>query len=520
MAGSPPIFPREYNAAADLIGRNLVGGRAAKIAYVDAYGPVTYGELAERVDRAGNTLRALGVQIEQRVLLALVDTVDFVAVFLGAIKIGAVPVPVNTLLPPADYEHLLRDSRARVLVVSDSLLPKLREARERSPWLVATVVADSPAGGPDDGHPRLRTLLAQASPELAPAATGPDDVAFWLYSSGSTGKPKAAVHLHAHLLRTATLYAGGVLGLRADDVVLSAAKLFFAYGLGNALTFPLVFGATAVLLAERPTPAAVYAALQRHACTVFCGVPTLFASMLADAAHAELALPALRVCTSAGEALPRHVGERWRARFAGDILDGIGSTEMLHIFLSNRPGDVRYGTTGLPVPGYELRLLDDDGQPLAGAAQGALWVSGPTAAAMYFNDRERSLQTFHGPWTRTGDRYARDRDGYYTYCGRADDMLKVGGIWVSPFEVESALAAHPEVLEAAVVGHADADALIKPKAFVIARDPGRAGPELVAELQRFVKDRLAPYKYPRWIEFVAELPKTATGKIQRFRLRG
>ncbi|WAS96541.1 benzoate-CoA ligase family protein [Nannocystis punicea] len=513
-------FPRQYNAAVDLVERNLARGLGGKIAYVDAFGPVTYAALAERVDRAGDLLRGLGVQIEQRVMLALLDTVDFVAVFLGAMKIGAVPVPVNTLLPAADYEHLLRDSRARVLVVSDSLLPKLREARARSPWLAATVVADSPDGGPDDGLPRLRDLLERAAPAVAAADTGPDDVAFWLYSSGSTGKPKAAIHLHAHLRRTAELYAGEVLGLREDDVVLSAAKLFFAYGLGNALTFPLTFGATAVLLAERPTPAAVFAALQRRACTVFGGVPTLFASMLADPAHAEVRLPALRVSTSAGEALPRHVGERWRDRFGSDILDGIGSTEMLHIFLSNRPGDVRYGTTGLPVPGYELRLVDDAGAPLEGADEGALWVNGPTAAAGYFNDRERSLQTFHGPWTRTGDRYARDAEGYYTYRGRADDMLKVGGIWVSPFEVESALAAHPAVLEAAVIGHADADELVKPKAFVVARDPAAAGQELAAELQRFVKDRLAPYKYPRWIEFVAELPKTATGKIQRFRLRG
>lgn len=509
-----------YNAAADLLDRNLSAGRGEKVAYVDAFGAVTYAALAERVDRAGDALRRLGVQVEQRVMLVMQDTVDLVAVFLGAMKIGAVPVPVNTLLTPADYAHLLVDSRARVLVVSDALLPKLREGAAASPWLAATVIAATPEGGPDDGHPRLAGLLAAASPNIAAAATGADDVAFWLYSSGSTGKPKGAVHLHAHLERTAALYAEGVLGLRTDDVVLSAAKLFFAYGLGNALTFPLAVGATTVLLAGRPTPAAVFAALAGRACSVFFGVPTLFASMLADAAHAALTLPALRVCASAGEALPRHVGERWRARFGVDILDGIGSTEMLHIFLSNRPGEIRYGTTGRPVPGYELRLVDDDGATLEGAAEGALWVSGPTSAIAYFNDRARSLHAFHGPWTRTGDRYARDEDGYYTYCGRADDMLKVGGIWVSPFEVESALAAHEAVLEAAVIGQADAEGLIKPRAFVVLREPARASEALAAELQQFVKQRLAPYKYPRWLEFVEELPKTATGKIQRFRLRG
>lgn len=514
------VLPREYNAAVDLLGRNLQGSLADKVAYVDAFGPVTYAMLAERTCRAANALRGLGVQSEQRVMLAMLDTVDFVAVFLGAIQIGAVPVPVNTLLTAEDHVHLLRDSRARVLVVSDALLPKFGAARASSGWLAATVVTRSPEGGPDEGLPRLESLLAAASPEPPPVTTCPDDVAFWLYSSGSTGKPKGAIHLHSHLVRTASLYAEGVLGLRADDVVLSAAKLFFAYGLGNALTFPLAAGATAVLLAERPTPGTVYAALQRHACTVFCGVPTLFASMLADQAHADVQLPALRVCVSAGEPLPRHVGERWRERFGCDILDGIGSTEMLHIFLSNRPGDVRYGTTGRPVPGYEMKLIGDDGEPVAGEDEGALWVSGPTAAIGYFNERARSLQTFHGPWTRTGDRYARDADGYYTYCGRADDMLKVGGIWVSPFEVESALAAHPEVLEAAVVGHADPEGLIKPKAFVVLRDPARAGAEMAGALQRFVKDRLAPFKYPRWIEFVGELPKTATGKIQRYKLRG
>ncbi|MEZ4453060.1 MAG: benzoate-CoA ligase family protein [Nannocystaceae bacterium] len=520
MSAAPPSFPREYNAAVDLLDRHLEAGRADKLAYVDAFGRVSYGALAERVNRAGDLLRGLGVQVEERVMLVMLDTVDFVATFLGAIKIGAVPVPVNTLLPAGDYAHLLHDSRARALVVSESLLPKVRAAAAASPWLAAIVVADAPEGGEDDGHLRLTAGLAAAAPELAPAATQADDVAFWLYSSGSTGRPKAAMHLHSHLGSTATLYAGGVLDLREDDVILSAAKLFFAYGLGNALTFPLWFGASAILHPGRPTPAAIFELLREHRCSVFGGVPTLFASMLADPAHAELALPALRLSTSAGEALPRHVGERWRARFGSDIFDGIGSTEMLHIFLSNRPGDVRYGTSGRPVGGYELRLVGDDGAEVYGEQEGALWVRGPSAAIGYFHERARSLETFHGPWTRTGDRYARDADGYYTYCGRGDDMLKVGGIWVSPFEVESALAAHEAVLEAAVVGHADADGLVKPKAFVVARDPAARGEALAAALKAFVKDRLAPYKYPRWIEFVDELPKTATGKIQRYRLRG
>jgi benzoate-CoA ligase len=509
-----------YNAAVDLLERNLAAGRADRIAYIDDREQVTFAALVERADRAGSVLRGLGVDVEQRVLMVMHDTVDFVAVFLGAMKIGAVPVPVNTLLQAGDYAAMLTGSRARVLVVSDVLLPKLRDARDASPWLRATVVARSPAGGPDDGHPRLEQLLAAASPALTASPTTADDAAFWLYSSGSTGAPKGVVHLHAHLLRTAELYARGVLGLRVDDRVFSAAKLFFAYGLGNALTFPLAVGATTVLLADRPTPAAVFDRLARHGCSVFCGVPTLFAAMLADPAHADVRLPALRVCTSAGEALPRQVGERWQARFACEILDGIGSTEMLHIFLSNAPGAVRYGTSGTPVPGYNLKLVDDDDVPVADGEEGSLWVRGPTAAAAYFGRREASLQTFHGPWTRTGDRYVRDADGYYTHCGRADDMLKVGGIWVSPVEVESALVAHDAVLEAAVVAHHDDDQLIKPKAFVVLKDASKASPELVAELKLFIKQMLAPYKYPRWIEFVESLPRTATGKLQRFRLRG
>ena len=320
-------------------------------------------------------------------------------------------------------------------------------------------------------------------------------------------------------MQTAVLYAQGVLQLRADDVVYSAAKLFFAYGLGNSLTFPLSVGASAVLSAERPTPAVVARIMHASHPSIFCGVPTLFASLLASSELEGGVSPRLRVSTSAGEALPRHVGEAWNTRFGSQILDGIGSTEMLHIFISNRHDDVRYGSSGRPVPGYQLKLVGDDGEPVPHGEEGSLWVSGPSAAACSWNNREKSLATFHGPWTRTGDRYVCDADGYYVYSGRADDMLKVGGIWVSPFEAESALSEHPSVLEAAVVGHEDAEGLTKPKAFVVLKPEHPGSEQLSAALKTFVKRKLAPYKYPRWIEFLEELPKTATGKIQRYRLR-
>jgi len=519
--GTPPevAFPRRYNAAVDLLERHLAAGRGAKVAVRDDSGAVTYSELAERVDRAGNALAALGVRHEERVLLALLDTRDFPAVFLGAIKLGAVPVPVNTLMQPQDYAHFAKDSRARVLVVSDALLPKFSQAIAESRFLQHVLVARTPLGGEPGAHPLLEDLLARASPQLEAADTCADDAAFWLYSSGSTGAAKAAVHLQTHLVQTAVLYAQQIVGVGEGDVIFSAAKLFFAYGLGNGLTFPLYAGATAVLMAERPTPAAVMRRLREESPSIFCGVPTLFASLLADPALASEPVPArLRLCLSAGEPLPRHLGERWRARFGCDILDGLGSTEMPHIFLSNRPGEVRYGTTGRPVPGYTLELRGDDGESVADGEEGALWVRGPTACAHYFNQREKSLATFHGAWTRTGDRYLRAPDGTFTYCGRSDDMLKVGGIWVSPFEVESLLSSHEAVLEAAVVGHEDADGLIKPKAYVVVK-PGAQAPS-EEELKLFVKEKLAPFKYPRWVEFVDGLPKTATGKIQRFKLRG
>jgi benzoate-CoA ligase family protein len=486
-----------YNAAVDLLDRHVIEGRGDRIAVIDDGGPTTYAELAAYASAAAGALAEMGVVPEQRVALVMLDSADWIATFLGAIKLGAVPVPLNTNLTADDYAYMLRDMRAAAVIASEPLVAKIAHRN---------LAIDG-----EDWQQRI----ARARPIEHAAETTPDDVAFWLYSSGSTGKPKGAMHVQSSAMQTAQLYAQPILGIRPDDRIYSAAKLFFAYGLGNALTFPFSVGATAVLCRERPSPATVLRVMREHRPTIFGGVPTLFAQLLADPQLTREAVGPLRISTSAGEALPKHVGERWRERTGSDILDGIGSTEMLHIFLSNRPGEIAYGTTGKPVPGYELELRDDHGNRTTG--EGALWVRGPTSCLGYWNDRARSLATFHGPWTRTGDQYIANADGTWTYAGRADDMLKVGGIWVSPFEVESALAAHPAVLEAAVVGAEDKDGLVKPKAFVVPR--GAADASLADELKAFVKDRLAPFKYPRWVELVTELPKTATGKIQRFKLR-
>ncbi|HJT61161.1 MAG TPA: benzoate-CoA ligase family protein [Burkholderiales bacterium] len=497
-------IPREYNAAVDLIGRNLAAGRGGKTAYIDDNGTCTYAQLAERVDRAANALLSMGIRREERIAIAMVDSVDWVALFLGAIKVGIVPVALNTLLTPADYEYQLKDSRAKAAFVSEPILKNFEGF-------------DFTAVIP---HARLKELLAKAASKAEPAPTLRDDMCFWLYSSGSTGAPKGTVHLHSHLILTANLYAVPVLGIRESDVVFSAAKLFFAYGLGNALTFPLAVGATTILMAERPTPDAVFKRLVEKKPTIFYGVPTLYAALLVNAAFPDRSKLNLRVCTSAGEALPPEIGKRWTERTGSELLDGIGSTEMLHIFLSNRPGDVRPGTTGKAVPGYELRLVDEQGNVITKAGElGELQISGPTSAIMYWSQREKTKNTFQGPWTRSGDKYSLDQDGYYAYGGRSDDMLKVSGIYVSPAEVEAALVSHEAVLEAAVVGAADEQKLIKPKAYVVLKPGTSPSESLKAKLQQHVKDKLAPYKYPRWIEFLNELPKTATGKIQRFKLR-
>jgi benzoate-CoA ligase len=375
------------------------------------------------------------------------------------------------------------------------------------------------SGGNTQGQTAFSDVLAMGKPDLAPAPTTSDDDCFWLYSSGSTGMPKGTVHAHASMIITAELYARGVLGIKESDIVFSAAKLFFAYGLGNALSFTLAAGAAAVLMAERPTPASVFRRLIERKPTIFYGVPTLYAAMLASPEFPKRESLALRLCVSAGEALPPQIAKSWKERTGVEILDGIGSTEMLHIFLSNRPSDLRYGTTGKPVPGYELRVVDEHGIPVKRGDMGELQIAGPSSAAYYWNNREKSRNTFMGGWTKSGDKYSQDPDGYYVYGGRSDDMLKVSGIYVSPAEVEAALVTHEAVLEAAVVGHEDENKLIKPKAFVVLK-PGQSGGEALKQtLQQHVKDKLAPYKYPRWIEFMPELPKTATGKIQRFKLR-
>jgi benzoate-CoA ligase len=514
---SPPRIeiPRQYNAAHDLVERNLRAGRGTKTAYIDDFGVYTYASLAERVNRCAYALRGLGILPEQRVLLALQDTVDFPTTFLGSIKAGIVPVAVNTMLQSVDYELLLVDSRACALAVSASLLPLFEPLMPRVPTLKHVIVSK----GDHATFLSLDALLGASSARFEPCPSSADDPCFWLYSSGSTGAPKGTVHAQASLIQTAELYARPILGLTEHDLVFSAAKLFFAYGLGNALTFPLATGATTVLMAERPTPEAVFRRLVEFRPTIFCGVPTLYAALLAFQNAPEREVLRLRVCVSAGECLPAHIGEEWSRRFGADILDGLGSTEMLHIFLSNRRGEVEYGTSGRAVPGYELRLIDEHGHPVAEGEIGELQVSGPTSAIHYWNNREKTRQTFHGPWTRTGDKYSRNARGHYVHAGRTDDMLKVGGIYVSPIEVESALISHPAVLETAVIGQADEAGLVKPLAFVVLRGGFVGTPHLAAELQEHVRARLAHYKYPRWIEFCAELPKTATGKVQRFKLR-
>ena len=520
----PPSPPARFNFAGSVAELNRQ--RLDRIAYIDDVGSMRYGELFEQVARFAGGLSTLGLRREERVLLLMHDCNDWPVAFLGCLQAGVVPVAVNTLLTADDYAYMIGHSQARAAIVSAGLLPILGQALEKGPHpLTQLLISTRGASMPDAATLKglaavdLSSWIGEQS-QVTTVDTATDDIAFWLYSSGSTGRPKGTVHTHGNLYWTSALYARPVLGLSEDDVCFSAAKLFFAYGLGNSLSFPLSVGATTVLMAERPTPDAVFKRWTEHRPTVFFGAPTGYAGMLASPKLPARDAVALRLCSSAGEALPREIGERFTAQYGCEIIDGIGSTEMLHIFLSNRPGDVRYGTTGKPVAGYRVELRDDQGRPIeADNEVGDLFIDGPSSALMYWADRNRSRATFQGHWTRSGDKYFRDADGYYVYSGRGDDMLKVSGQYVSPFEVESVLMQHAAVLEAAVIGVDDDNGLTRAKAFVVLKDAGQSSEALSAELQTFVKSRLAPYKYPRLIVFVDELPKTATGKIQRFRLR-
>jgi len=507
----------EGNAANWFVDRHVREGRGGQVVFRDPARSLTYAELRQECARFAAGLTAAGIGRERRIALILLDTVEFPVAFWGALRAGVVPVPINTLLPPDLMAYILADSRTELAVVSAALLPALLPVVAGLPGLQRTVIVGEDAGATGT---RYEDFLGDGSMFERPVQAQADEVAFWLYSSGSTSTPKGVRHVHSSLRVTAETYGAQVLGIRADDVVFSAAKLFFAYGLGNAMTFPMSVGASAVLLPHRPTPDAVFEVMHTHQPSIFGGVPTLYASLLAHPAIGPGAGSArLRRCISAGEPLPEHIGQTWSRVVGTDILDGIGSTEMLHIYLSNRPGDVRYGTTGLAVPGYELRVVSETGAEAADEEPGELLVRGASAAEGYWNQRAKSRRTFAGEWTHTGDKYIRQADGYYRYCGRTDDMFKVSGLWASPFEVEAALVSHPAVLEAAVVGHPDEDGLTKPRAFIVLKDGWENSAALTEELQEHVKERAGPWKYPRWIEAVPELPKTATGKIQRFKLR-
>jgi benzoate-CoA ligase len=516
-----------FNAADYFVDRNIRQGRGHNIAIYTEGKNYTYNQVHKGVNKTANALRDLGVQIEDRVLMILLDSIEFYSVFWGAIRIGAVPVPCSTMMKSQDYRYFLNDSRAKVLVVSEELLPEINKITGDLPYLRDMIVIKLGEG------PKIpfRQKYKRASHSIKSAATTKDDVGFWLYSSGSTGYPKGTIHSQYDMVVASENYAKGVLGIAENDIAFSAARLFFAYGLGNNMYFPMSVGASAVLCPERPTPEVMFRYLQKFRPSLFFAVPTLYASMLqykwrqdkekgaAPDPNEDHELSSVRLCVSAGESLPADIYHKWKERFGVEILDGIGSTEMLHIFLSNKPGGVKPGSTGTPVPGYHIELLDDEGNEVPGGEIGTLHVKGDSAAQLYWRRREKTKKTMLGEWINTGDKYYIDEDSFYWCCGRSDDMLKVGGIWVSPVEVENILNDHEAVLECAVIGATDEEGLVKPKAFVVLNEGHAPSADLEKQLKDFVKDRIAAYKYPRWIEFIDSLPKSTTGKIQRFRLR-
>jgi 4-hydroxybenzoate-CoA ligase len=508
---------RNYNAAVDFLDRNVAAGLGDKLAVVDPERCLTYRELLEGASRVGGLLASLGVERENRIACVLLDTIEYPIVLWGAMRAGVVPVLLNTRLTVEQYRYMLEDSRARAVFVAAPLAPLIAEAAQGLDTLRTIIVVDPSVAGSDG----FAALLARAPP-TAPANTHADEVAFWLYSSGTTGAPKGVMHVHSTPRTIAQLCGRGLIGCREDDVCFSAAKMFFAYGLSNSMFVPLGAGATTILCPEHPTPAAIGATLRRFHPTLFFGVPTLYGQLI-DETESSLGdgVDRLRCCFSAGEPLPAPLGQAWQTRFGVEIVDGVGSTEIAYLFLSNVPGRVEYGTSGVPIEGFQLRLVDEDSRDVAVGDIGELLVRAPTAAQGYWNQRDKSRRTFQGEWVRTGDKYERRADGVYLYHGRTDDMFKVSGIWVSPLEIEAALVTHPAVLEAAVIPFEARDGLLKPKAFVVLKadayqPPGRA---LYEELKVHVKRAIGPWKYPRWIEFVDDLPRTATGKLQRYKLR-
>jgi benzoate-CoA ligase family protein len=511
-------LPEIFNAASYFVDRNVLEGRGRKIAIECGDEQVSYQQLLERTNRAGNALRELGVRPEERVLLILPDSPEFLYGFFGAIKMGAVAVPTNTQSKPHEYEYILNDSRARVALVSESLLPQLRLIpRERLRHLREIVIVGESS---DDGN-GLRERMDAASPDLEAEPTSKDDAAFWLYSSGSTGVPKGCVHLHHDMVVCSELYAKGILRMNERDRCYSVARLFFAYGLGNAGYFPLSCGATTILSPARPAPAAIYANIERYRPTLFFSVPTNYAALLADRREdgKEFDLSSVRHAVSAGEALPAPLFERFKQRFGVEILDAWGSTESLQMVIANRPGEAKPGSSGKVIPGYEAKIVDEHGSPMGPNEIGDLFVKGDSICTGYWNQHEKTKEVFVGPWFRTGDKYYQDEDGYFWHAGRSDDLFKVNGRWLSPAEVESALIAHPAVREAAVIARDDEAGLTKPAAYVVVNAEFTPKEQLATDLQDWVAQRVGGYKRPRWVEFLPEIPKTATGKLQRFKLR-
>ncbi|MFP3975394.1 MAG: benzoate-CoA ligase family protein [Chloroflexota bacterium] len=511
------FIPSYYNITTKLVDESVEKGLGDKIAFYYKDEKYTYKQIQSCINQVGNALHILGVHMGDRVMLSLYDSPEAVASFFGAIKIGAIPVFANYMSTADDYRYLLNNSRAGTIIAHEDFIETIEEWREKYLYLENTLVVGQKTRA---FHVSFHDIVDRCSTELDVAYTTIDDHAFWNYTSGSTGVPKAAVHLQHDVFSCIENYAMGVLGIDSEDILFSASKVFFAYGLGNTLLYPLGTGAAAVLLPDRPLPETVFETIQKYDVTVFFGIPTLYANMLrVKDAEKKYDLSSLRICTSAGEALPQDVFNEFKRRFGLEILDGIGSTELLHIFISNRPGDVKPGSTGKLVPGYSARIVDEDGNDLPDGEVGTLLVRGESTAAYYWRHHEKTKQSMLGEWFNTGDKYYRDKDGYFYYCGRADDMLKVGGIWVSPIEVEDTLVNHSDVFEAAVVEARDDSGLVKPKAYVVLKDGNKASDELAKDIQQYVKSSIAPYKYPRWIEFVDSLPKTSTGKIQRYKLR-